>query len=71
MADLFSSSNDPLAALTQDTSSQRAQMAQYSIMQAATYMQNNQNDQAIAAFKKALAMDPQSTTAYTYIGKIY
>ncbi len=71
MADLFDSSNDPLAALTQDTSGQRAQMAQYSIMQAATYMQNNQNDQAIAAFKKALAMDPQSTTAYTYIGKIY
>ncbi|MBT1072731.1 tetratricopeptide repeat protein [Pelotalea chapellei] len=71
MADSFDSNNDPFAAFGVDTSSQRAQMAQYALMQAANYMQNKKNDQAIASFKKALVMDPQNTTAYTYIGKIY
>lgn len=71
MADLFSgSNNDPFAVLGQDTSSQRTQLAQYSIMRAATYLQENKNDDALRAFKRALAFDPQNSTALTYIGKI-
>ena len=63
--------NDPFAAISQDVSTQRKQIAQYAIMQAATYMQNGQNDQAIGAFKKALVIDSQNSTAYNYLGKIY
>lgn len=70
MADLFNSGNDPLAVLGQDTSGQRAQLAQYSIMRAAAYLQNNKNDEALKAFQKALAFDPQNSTAQTYIGKL-
>lgn len=67
---LFDSNSDPLAVLGQDTNSQRAQLAQFSIMRAATYMQSNKNDEALKAFKKALAFDPQNATAQTYIGKL-
>ncbi len=70
MADLLNSGNDPLAVLGQDTSSQRAQLAQYSIMRAATYLKNSKNDDALKAFKQALAFDPQNTTAQTYIGNL-
>lgn len=70
MADFFSSDNDPLAALGQDTSSQRAQLAQYSILRAARYLQDKRNDEALREFKKALAFDSQNSTALTYIGKI-
>jgi tetratricopeptide (TPR) repeat protein len=71
MADLFSgSNNDPFSVIGQDTSSQRAQLAQYSIMRAATYLQDNKNDEALKAFKKALAFDPQNSTAQTYIGNL-
>ena len=72
MTDFLSgSNNDPFVVIGQDTSAQRKQVAQYAIMQAATYMQNSQNDQAIGAFKKALALDPQSATAYNYLGQLY
>ena len=72
MADFVSgANNDPFAVTGQDTTGTRKQIAQYAIMQAAAYMQNNQNDQAIGAFKKALAFDPQSATAYNYMGQIY
>lgn len=70
MAGLFSNDNDPFAVLGQDTSSQRAQLAQYSILRAATYLQNNKNEEALKEFKKALAFDSQNTTAQTYIGKL-
>lgn len=70
MADFFNSNNDPLAVLGQDTSGQRAQLAQYSILRAAAYLQDNKNDEALKAFQKALAFDPQNTTAQTYIGKL-
>lgn len=70
MADLFNSGSDPLAALSQDNSGQRAQLAQYSIMRAAKYLQDSKNDEALTAFRQALAFDPQNTTAQTYIGKI-
>lgn len=71
MADLFNSGNDPLAVLGQDTSSQRSQLAQYSILRAAAYLQDNKNDEALKSFKQALAFDPQNSTAQTYIAKIY
>ena len=70
MADLFNSGNDPLAVLGQDTSSQRAQLAQYSILRAAAYLQDNKNEEALKAFQQALAFDPQNTTAQSYIGKL-
>ena len=68
---IFESGADPLAALAaQDTTAQRAQIAQYSIMRAATYLKDNKNEAALKEFKKALAFDPQNSTAQTYIGKI-
>lgn len=71
MADLLTGSdNDPFAVLGQDTSGQRAQLAQYSILRAATYLQDSKNDEALKAFRQALAFDPQNTTAQTYVGKI-
>ena len=70
MASLFDSSSDPLAALTQDTSGQRAQLAQYTIMRAASYLQNNRTDDALKEFKKALVFDSQNSTALTYVGKL-
>ncbi|OGU14025.1 MAG: hypothetical protein A2076_09755 [Geobacteraceae bacterium GWC2_53_11] len=72
MADLLTSSgSDIFSLMAQDSSAQRKQIAQYAIMQAATYLQNNQNDDAIKAFKKAVAIDAQNATAYDYLGKIY
>jgi len=70
MADLFSTGSDPFAVIGQDTSSQRTQLAQYSIMRAAAYLQDNKNDEALKAFQKALAFDPQNSTAQSYIGKL-
>lgn len=66
----FDSNSDPFASLSQDVSAQRAQLAQYTILRAATYLQNNKNDEALKEFKKALAFDSQNTTALTYIGKL-
>lgn len=71
MSSFFESGTDPLAALVaQDAASQRSQLAQYTILRAATYMKDNKNEQALQEFKKALAFDPQNTTAQTYIGKL-
>lgn len=70
MADFFNSGNDPFEVLGQDTNDQRAQLAQYSILRAAAYLQDNNNDAALKAFQQALAFDPQNSTAQTYVGKI-
>ena len=67
----FDTTNDPLSALTQDNSAQKAQLAQYAIQAAAKYMQNSNYDGAIKEFKKALAFDSTNETAQTYLGKIY
>lgn len=45
-------------------------MAQYSIIRAAEFMRDNRNEEAIGEFKRALSMDPQNTTASTYIGNL-
>lgn len=72
MADLLSgSSSDLFSVMAQDTTAQRKQIAQYAIVQAAGYLQNSQNDDAIKAFKKAIAIDAQNATAYDYLGKLY
>jgi len=55
----------------QNVQEQRAQVAQYAIYKAANYLNDGKNDEAVKEFKKALAFDPQNTTAHTYLGKIY
>lgn len=59
------------AALVDNGQSQRSQIAQYAIYKAATYLNDNKQDDALKEFKKALAFDPQNVTAHTYIGNIY
>ncbi|OGV73601.1 MAG: hypothetical protein A3B82_02325 [Methylophilales bacterium RIFCSPHIGHO2_02_FULL_57_10] len=67
---LFEGNTDPLAALWQNRVQDRAQMAQYSILRAADFLKANRKEDAIREFKHALAMDPNNTTATTYIGNI-
>ena len=69
--DSNSKNADALASLYSGVQDQRAQLAQYAIAKAASYMQSKRNDEAIREFKKALAFDPQNATAHTYLGKIY
>jgi tetratricopeptide (TPR) repeat protein len=71
MSSFFDTTGDPLAALSIDTSAQKAQIAQYAIQAAAKYLQNGNNDGAIKEFKKAIAFDVTNETAQTYLGKIY
>lgn len=70
VATAFTGYTDPLVALAQDMSSQRSRLAQYPILQASKYLQDKRYDEAIREFNKALALDPQNTTALDYIGKI-
>jgi len=71
MVDIFSvNGSSPLDVLAQDNSGQRSQLAQYAIIQAAGFIRDNRQEDAIAAFKRALAFDPQNTTALTNIGNI-
>ncbi len=60
-----------LTAAYQTAQDSRLQIAQYSIAQASTYLTAGKNDQAITAFKKAIAFDPNNTTAYNYLGQLY
>ena len=76
MADWLSTSyagSDPLGltAAAQAVQDNRAQLAQFAIAQAATSMSAGKNDEAISAFKKALAFDANNTTAYNYLGQLY
>ncbi len=70
MSSFFDASTDPLSVLGQDPSAQRAQLAQYAILRASTMMSESRNDEALTAFKQALAFEPTNTTANTYIAKI-
>lgn len=67
----FAAYAEAFASVTQNIQAQRAQIAQYAIQKAAAYLQNSKNDEAIKEFNKALAFDPQNSTAHTYLGKIY
>lgn len=74
MANSFFSNSDSSFSITdiyQNVQDQRAQVAQYAIYKAATYLNGGKNDEAVKEFKKALAFDPQNATAHTYLGKIY
>jgi len=68
---LSSMSSDPMGLAATNQSANRAQYAQYAIAQASTALSAGNNDKAIAAFKKAVALDPNNTTAYNYLGKLY
>lgn len=70
-SDQLAANADAFASVNQNIQSQRAQIAQYAIYKAATYLSENKNDEALKEFKKALAFDPQNSTAHTNIGKIY
>lgn len=64
---------DPLGltAAAQNAQTQRAQYASYAIAQASTALSDGNNELAITAFKRAVALDSNNTTAYNYLGKIY
>jgi len=67
----FAAYADEFGSVYNNIQNQRAQLAQYAIQRAASYLQDSKNDQAIREFKKALAFDPQNSTAHTYLGKVY
>lgn len=67
----FAATADAFFSTAQAIQGQRAQMANYALNKAAQYMQDNQKDNAIREFKKALAFDPANTTAMTYMGNLY
>lgn len=72
MADVFSvSGSNPLDVLAQGDSGQRAQLAQFAILRASGFLQSSRKEDAIVAFKQALAYEPQNATALTNIGNIY
>ncbi len=60
-----------LAAASQSAESTRAQNAQYAIAVASSALSDGNYDKAIKAFKTAAAFDPNNTTAYNYLGKLY
>lgn len=70
---LSSMTTDSLGLTTAVESAQtyRAQYAQYAVAQGTTALSDSNYDGAIAAFKKAVALDSNNTTAYNYLGKIY
>ena len=70
-SDQWAANADAFASVSQNIQSQRAQIAQYAILNGATYLSNGKQNEAIKEFKKALAFDPQNATAHTNIGKIY
>ena len=71
MSLLFDQSSDAIFAGALAAQSQKANLAQYAIQQAARYLQNDNQDAALKEFKKALAFDSENYTAHKYIGNIY
>jgi tetratricopeptide (TPR) repeat protein len=67
----FTATANALFSTYSNVQSQRSQMAQYAIQNAAKFMQENKNDEAIKEFKKALAFDSENSTALSYMGKLY
>lgn len=56
--------------LAQDNSGQRSRLAQYALMQAGELLKSDRKDDAIKAFQRALAFEPNNATALEYIGNI-
>lgn len=71
MSQIFDQSSDAVFAGALSAQSQRANLANYAIQQAARYLQNDNQDAAMKEFKKALAFDSENYTAHKYIGNIY
>ncbi len=71
MSQIFDQSADSIFAGAIAAQSQKANLAQYAIQQAARYLQNDNQDAALKEFKKALAFDSENYTAHQYIGNIY
>lgn len=71
MSSFFDQSSDAIFSGALAAQSQRSNLAQYAIQQAARFMQNSNYDAAAKEFKKALAFDSENNTAHTYLGKIY
>ncbi len=71
MSQIFDQSADSIFSGAIAAQSQRANLAQYAIQQAARYLQNDNQDAALKEFKKALAFDSENYTAHKYIGNIY
>lgn len=71
MSSLFDQSSDAIFAGALAAQSQRANLANYAIQQAARYLQSDNQDAALKEFKKALAFDSENYTAHQYIGNIY
>lgn len=67
----FDQSADSVFSAALSVQSQRSNLANYAIQQAARYIQNNNQDAALKEFKKALAFDSENYTAHKYIGQIY
>ncbi len=71
MVDFFNAdAGTILGVLGQDQSAQKSRLAQYAILQAGQYLKDKRPDDAIRAFKQALAFEPQNVTALNYIGNI-
>lgn len=71
MSSSVNDSADALFSAAIAAQSQKSQLAQYAIQQAAKFMQDKKYDSAIKEFKKAIAFDPQNETAFTNMGNIY
>ncbi len=71
MSSFFDQSSDAVFSGALAAQSQKANLANYAIQQAARYLQNNNQDAALKEFKKALAFDSENYTAHKYIGNIY
>lgn len=69
--DRMSGYSDALFGAAISIQGQRAQLANYALNKAAQYMQDKKNDEAIGELKKALAFDPQNSSALTYMGNLY
>jgi len=70
---LSATSSDPmgLTATVQAVQADRTQLAQFAIARATSALSAGNNDQAITAFKQALAFDSNNTTANNYLGQLY
>lgn len=71
MSQFFDQSSDAIFAGALAAQSQRTNLANYAIQQAARYLQNDNQDAALKEFRKALAFDSENYTAHKYIGNIY
>src|SRR6266516_1819031 len=68
--DSLSGADALFSALSQQQT-QRQTLATYALASGASFLQKKNYTDAITQFKKAVAMDPNSQDAYTYLGNTY